>query len=123
MDNGPPEKHIPFDIQERTFQFAVRIVSVTGKLPRTVAATEIARQLIGAGTSVGANMEEAGEGLSKRDFFNHVKIARKEAKESRYWLAIIDATDLLADPEIPALRQEATDLVRILTSIVKRSTR
>ena len=67
-------------------------------------------------------MEEAGEGLSKRDFLNHVKIARKEAKESRYWLTLIRAAKLLVDREVDALRQEAFELVRILTSIIKRAT-
>jgi four helix bundle protein len=114
-------KDVPFDIKQRTFLFGVRIVRLVGKLPRTVAGVEIARQLIRAGTSVGSNTEEASEGLSRRDFLNHVKIARKEAKESRYWLAIIQAADLLKDPEVEALRQEAEELVRILTSIIKRT--
>ena len=77
--------------------------------------------MIRAGTSVGANMEEASEGLSRRDFLNHVRIARKEAKESRYWLAIIHAAALCREPEVNTLREEAGAIVRILTSIIKKS--
>jgi four helix bundle protein len=105
------------DIRERTFRFAVRIVRLVGKLPRTVAGIEIGRQLVRAGTSVGANMREADEALSKKDFINHVRIARKEARESKYWLALIAAACLLNDPEIGALTDEAGELVRILSAI------
>ena len=66
-------------------------------------------------------MEEASEGLSRQDFLNHVRIARKEAKESRYWLAVIRAADLCRDSEVTALREEAGAIVRILTSIIKKS--
>lgn len=121
MDKGPRKDDAPFDIQERTFQFGVRIVCIAEKLPRSIAAAEITRQLIRAGTSVGANMEEASEGLSRRDFLNHVRIARKEAKESRYWLSIIHAAALCREPEVNALREEAGAIVRILTSIIKKS--
>ena len=121
MAAAPEARGEPFDIQERTFRFGVRVVVVAGKLPRSIAAMEIARQFIRAGTSVGANMEEASEGLSRRNFLNHVRIARKEAKESRYWLSIIRAADLSHDPEIDALREEASALVRILTNIIKKT--
>jgi len=121
MDKGSRRDDAPFDVQEGTFQFGVRIVCIADKLPRSIAAAEITRQLIRAGTSVGANMEEASEGLSRRDFLNHVRIARKEAKESRYWLAVIRAADLCRDSEVTALREEAGAIVRILTSIIKKS--
>jgi len=121
MDKGSRRDDAPFDVQEGTFQFGVRIVCIADKLPRSIAAAEITRQLIRAGTSVGANMEEASEGLSRQDFLNHVRIARKEAKESRYWLAVIRAADLCRDSEVTALREEAGAIVRILTSIIKKS--
>ncbi len=114
---------IPFDIQKRTFLFGVRVVKLVGKLPRTVAGIEIGRQLIRAGTSVGSNMEEADGAVSKKDFINHVRIARKEARESRYWLTLIEAAALLRDPEVQALIQEADEIVRILSSIISSATR
>ncbi len=116
-------KSVPFDIQKRTFLFGVRVIKLVGRLPRTVSGMEIGRQLIRAGTSVGSNMEEADGAVSKKDFVNHVRIARKEARESRYWLTLIEAAALLHDPEIRALTQEANELVRILSSIITSATR
>jgi four helix bundle protein len=116
-------RDVPFDIKERTFLFGVRIIELVGELPRTVAGIEVGRQLIRAGTSVGSNMEEADGAVSKKDFVNHVKIARKEARESRYWLAMIDAAGLLHDPEVQALSQETIELVRILSGIITSATR
>ena len=110
-------RDVPFDIQKRTFLFAVRIVQLVARLPRTVAGIEIGRQLIRAGTSVGSNVEEADGAVSRKDFVNHTRIARKEARESRFWLALIDAADLLRDPEVSALIQEADELARILSKI------
>jgi four helix bundle protein len=116
-------RDVPFDIKQRTFLFGVRIIKLVGKLSRTVAGVEVGRQLIRAGTSVGSNMQEADGALSKKDFVNHVRIARKEARESRYWLAIIEAADLLHDPEVQALSQEADEILRILSSIITSATR
>ena len=112
-----------FDIKQRTFQFGVRIVKLVGKLPRTVAGNEVGRQLVRAGTSVGSNTEEADGGVSRKDFVNHIRIARKEAKESRYWLNMIAAAGLLDDPELGALTAEAGELVRILSGIVTSATK
>ena len=77
------ESKSPFDIKERTFLFGVRVVKLVGRLPRNVAGLEIGRQLIRAGTSVGANVEEAQSGESKRDFVHKMGIAAKEAREAR----------------------------------------
>ena len=68
-------------------------------------------------------MQEADEALSKKDFINHVRIARKEVRESKYWLTLIAATGLLNDPEIGALTQEAGELTRILSGIIASATR
>ncbi|HWU38069.1 MAG TPA: four helix bundle protein [Candidatus Acidoferrum sp.] len=108
---------VPFDIKKRTFLFAVRIVQLVGRLPRTVAGTEIGRQLIRSGTSVGSNVEEADGAVSRKDFVNHTRIARKEARESRFWLTLIDAANILQDPEVTALIREADELARILSKI------
>jgi four helix bundle protein len=116
------EPKAPFDIKERTFLFGVRVVKLVGKLPRNVAGVEIGKQLIRAGTSVGANVEEAQSGESKRDFVHKMGIAAKEAREARYWLRIVNAT-LLQDTEVDALVQEADELVRILATIINRSKR
>ena len=116
------ESKSPFDIKERTFLFGVRVVKLVGRLPRNVAGLEIGRQLIRAGTSVGANVEEAQSGESKRDFVHKMGIAAKEAREARYWLRIVNAT-LLQDVEVDALVQEADELVRILATIINKRKR
>ncbi len=115
-------RDVPYDIKQRTFLFGVRVITLVGKLPRTVAGTEVGRQLLRAGTSVGSNMEEADGAISKKDFVKHVKIARKEARESRLWLAMTTAADLLHDPEVQELSEEAVELVRILSSIITSAT-
>jgi four helix bundle protein len=111
------DRGVPFDIRKRTFLFAVRVVQFVGKLPRATAALEIARQLVRAGSSVGCNVEEADGALSRKDFVNQLRIARKEARETRFWFRLIESANLLRDPELPALIQEADELVRILRKI------
>ncbi|MHC4105570.1 MAG: four helix bundle protein, partial [Planctomycetota bacterium] len=80
------------------------------------------KQLIKASGSVGANYIEANEALSKKDFVMRIKICRKEAKESGYWLKLVDIED---DPELENERheliQEATELTNIFGSIVRKS--
>ena len=113
---------VPFDIKDRTFQFGVRTVRLANRLPPTVAGTEIARQIIRAGTSIGSNMQEADAAVSKRDLVNGVRISRKEAREVRYWLSIIQAVPLLEDPEVGTMIQESSELVRILSGIIRSAT-
>jgi len=109
-----------FDIQERTFDFAVEVVKLADRLPSTVAGTEIGRQVARSASSVGANVEEADAAESKRDFVHKMSIAHKEARESRYWLRLISAT-LLNDEKLEALIQESDELVRIIYTIVTRA--
>jgi len=117
MGNGTNEEK-PYDIGERTFLFGVRVVRLVGQLPRTVAGYAIGRQVVRAGTSVGANVEEADAAESKRAFIHKMAIARKEAKETRFWLRIILKTPLLDIPEAHALLQESDELIRILSAII-----
>lgn len=107
----------PFEIRERTFQFAVRVTELVRKMPRTLDAVEIGRQLLRSGTSVGANVEEAHGAESQRDFVHKMSIARKEARESRYWLRLISAA-IRNDDAVQLLVQESDELVRILSAIV-----
>jgi four helix bundle protein len=110
-------RDVPFEIRERTFQFAVRVLKLVRRLPRALDAVEIGRQLIKSSTSVGANVEEAHGAESQRDFVHKMSIARKEARESRYWLRLI-CTAIVQDDEVNALIQESDELVRILSAIV-----
>lgn len=88
-------KHV-YDLEERTFQFAKDCKLFIKSLLKTIANVKDSKQLIKASDSVGANYREANEALSKKDFLMRIKICRKEAKESAYWLRIIyETNDLL----------------------------
>ena len=115
----PDEKRgeTPFEIRERTFQCAVQVTELVRKLPRTLDAVEIGRQLLRSGTSLGANVEEAHGAESQRDFIHKMSIARKEARESRYWLRLI-STAIRNDDAVHLLIQESDELIRILSAIV-----
>jgi four helix bundle protein len=113
-------KKAKFDIQERTFKFAVRVVKLVNRLPRTTAGFEIGKQVVRSATSIGSNVEEADAAESKRDFIHKMSIAHKETRETRYWLRIIQAA-LLDDDQVRALIQESDELVRILYTIVENA--
>ena len=105
---------------ERTKKFAIRIRAYVPNLPKTLVNQEDGRQLVKSSGSVGANYIEAEEALSKKDFVMRIKIARKEAKESRYWLELIEEGREQRD-EKEALIREATELTKIFGSIVQKS--
>jgi four helix bundle protein len=81
----------------------------------------LANQLLRAGTSIGANIEEAQAGQSKSDFTAKMAIARKEARETLYWLRLLNAAQVVEAEKLNDITKEADELVRILTSIVKTS--
>jgi four helix bundle protein len=107
------------DIQERTFKFGVRIIKFVDKLPHTLSATEIGKQLLRSGTSIAANMEEANGAESKSDFIHKVSIAYKEARETRLWLGLIKAAILPDAAEVTELHIECDEIVRILFAILR----
>src|SRR5206468_8733628 len=82
------ENSKPYDLEERTFQFAKVSRAFVKQLPRTVSNVEDAKQFIRAAGSIGANYIEANEAIGKKDFVMKIKICRREAKESRYWLRL-----------------------------------
>lgn len=79
-----------YDLEERTFCFTKDVRLLVKQLPKTVANIEDGKQVIRSSGSIGANYIEANEALSKKDFVMRIKISRKEAKESRYWLRLLD---------------------------------
>jgi len=112
----------PYGLEDRTLVFAKRIRAFIKKLPKTIANIEDSKQLIRASGSVGSNYIEANEALGKKDFLMHIKICRKEAKESRYWLKLID-TGLKQELENEQrdLENESTELMNIFGSILRKS--
>jgi len=85
----------PYDLEERTFQFAKEVRVFIKTLEKTIANNEDAKQVIRSSGSIGSNYIEANESLSKKDFVFRLKISRKEAKESIYWLKLINETNEL----------------------------
>jgi len=111
-----------YDLEDRTLAFAKKVRAFVNKLPKTTANIEDGKQLIKASGSVGSNYIEANEALSKKDFRFRIKICRKEAKESRYWLKLVDTQgDPEQEQERKDLEQEATELMNIFGSILRKS--
>jgi four helix bundle protein len=109
-----------YDLEDRTFEFAKASRAFVKKLPRTIANIEDAKQFIRASGSIGANYIEANESIGKRDFVMKIKTCRREAKESGYWLRLLDC-----DGELESRREklsaEARELMKIFGAIVRKS--
>jgi len=113
-------KQKTYDLEERTFLFTRNAFTYVNLLSKTLTNWEIGKQLIRSSGSVGANYIEANEALSKKDFLMRVKICRKEAKESRYWLKLSipkSENDQLKNKLI----QESSELTKIFGAIVTKS--
>ncbi len=109
-------------ITDRSFRFAVRIVRLCKYLEKQDKVSKtLANQLLRSGTSIGANVEEAQAGQSKADFIAKISVSRKEARETLYWLKLLLETEMIPAELITEIIDEADQLVRILTSIVKTS--
>jgi four helix bundle protein len=111
------------DIHERVFEFASRIVRLHDwfcKQRRTANRTLI-NQLLGSGTAIGSNLEEARAGQSRADFIAKSRIALKEARESHYWLKLIERSGSVTSQRIHPLVVEANEIVAVLTTIVKKA--
>jgi four helix bundle protein len=110
----------PYDLEERTLKYSKDIITFVNNCPRTIANNEIIRQLVRSSGSVGANYIEAQEALSKKDFSMRVKICRKEAKESKYWLNLIEVKESTTEKKKQLLVDESTELLKIFTSIIEK---
>jgi four helix bundle protein len=111
-----------YDLEERTLEFAKQVRDFVKKLNRTIANIEDGKQLVKASGSIGANYIEANEALSKKDFIMRIKICRKEGKESRYWLRLVDTGgNRELEQERKYLENEASELTHIFGSIVTKS--
>jgi four helix bundle protein len=112
----------PRDLCDRTFLFACDIVAFCLALSqRPGAHRQIAGQLLRAGTSVGANAEEAKAAYTRREFAFKNAIVLREARESRYWIRLIAATGLASQESVASLLSEAEELVGIFTATVRKA--
>ncbi|HSB10919.1 MAG TPA: four helix bundle protein [Blastocatellia bacterium] len=117
-----PVNNARSDIRERTFGFAVRIVRLSTYLhTRAGASKTLATQVLRAATSVGANIEEAQAGQSRADSISKNAIALKEARETHYWLRRLVASRVVPESRIRDLRDEASQLMRIIGAIIVSS--
>ncbi|MGQ0603148.1 MAG: four helix bundle protein [Anaerolineales bacterium] len=110
-------------IEDRTYQFALRIVRLVRALPKEYASQAMGRQVLRSGTSIGANVEEAIGASTKKDFANKMAIAQKEARETHYWLRLIRASDIVGVKRIALLIQEALEIKKILSKTVSTTRR
>jgi four helix bundle protein len=110
----------PYDLEQRTFQFAKESRTFVKQLPRTITNFEDVKQLVRASGSIGANYIEANECIGKKDFVMKVKTCRREVKESAYWLRLLDCNDSL-EQQRGELASEALELMKIFGSIVRKS--
>jgi four helix bundle protein len=109
-----------FDLEERTARFGEAIIRFCKKIPRVTENNRLISQLVGCGTSVGANYCEANEGVSKKDFRNTIGRCVKEAKETRYFLRMIAASEPSLADEARTLYREAKELHMIFASIYRK---
>ncbi len=109
-----------YDLEKRTETFARNVRLLVERLPRSISNLEYSRQLIRSSSSIGANYIEANDALGKKDFAMRMKICRKEAKETAYWLRLLHCPDNLRD-DCDKLLQEVTELTKIFGAIIVKT--
>ena len=109
------------DLEERMIAFAVRVVNVSGNLPKTQAGRHIGDQLLRSGTSPAANYAEARRAESKRDFVHKLKICLKELNEAQVWLRIIVGSLMVREEKLQSLTVECNELCKIISTSIKTS--
>ena len=109
-----------YDLEERTLEFAKIIVRLCKKLPVNIVNRNLTSQLVRSCGSVGANYIEANDSLGKKDFILRLKISRKEAKETIYWLKLVKESNKEFEIELDEILGEAVELKNILSSIINK---
>jgi four helix bundle protein len=108
-----------YDLEGRTLDFARRVRAFVKCLPRTICNLEDVKQVVRSSGSIGANYIEANESLSKKDFLMRIRISRKESKETRYWLRLLETgDDSVLDVNRDSLIRESGELMRIFGAIL-----
>jgi four helix bundle protein len=123
LKDAPPENGVSrhaFDLEERTARFGEAIVRFSKRIPRDPTNNRLIDQIVGCGTSVGANYCEANEGVSKKDFRNTIGRCVKEAKETKYFLRMIAASEPKLADEARKLYREVKELHLIFASICRK---
>ncbi len=105
-------------IQQKSFQFAVRIINLYKYLINDKKEFVLSKQILRSGTSIGANIEESIGGQSEKDFLSKLSIAYKEARETIYWLKLLKETDYISKNEFESIFNEADEICKILAKII-----
>lgn len=106
-------------VKEKSFDFAVRIVELHKCLTAEKKEYILSKQVLRSGTSIAANIEEADNAISKRDFSSKISISYKEAKETHYWLRLLLATGYINQREFDSLIGDCDDICKLLFSILR----
>lgn len=122
LERGKTKSPRQYDLEDRTFEFAKNVRTFVRQIQKTIANIEDSKQVIRSSGSIGANYIEANESIGKRDFLMRIRICRKEAKETRYWLRLIEIVDKPGlEKSRDELIQEATELMSIFGAILRKS--
>ncbi len=108
-------------VRDKSFRFAVRIVKLYKYLCDEKKEYTLSKQLLRSGTSVGANIEEALGGYSKKDFRAKMSISYKEIRESKYWLRLLNETDYITDEQFESMHSDAEELAKLLYRIIQNA--
>ena len=106
-------------VQIKSYDFAIKIVTICKLLQTEKKEFTLSKQLLRSGTSIGANIEEAIGGQSRKDFFAKLTISYKEARETKYWIRLLTDTDYLTKQQSEPLLEDIEELLRIIGSIQK----
>ena len=114
-----------YDIRDRTLEFAARVAKLAKTLTHNLVSYEYGKQVIRASASIGANIEEADGTLTRKDFLNKMALGRRESREAKYWLRLINRADLVNNQsnrdELNYLVKEAEEIMLILSSIINKT--
>ena len=108
-------------IESKSFEFAIRIIRLYKYLMESKKEFVLSKQILRSGTSIGANISEGLQGMSKKDFIAKMSVSLKEAQETSYWLRLLNETEFINETEFKSLHAELIELIKILTSILKTS--
>jgi four helix bundle protein len=120
LEPGAVYEQKPNAILDKSFAFAIRVIKLHKWLcKKHFDIAPLAKQILRSGTSIGANAEEADAAFTKKEFASKLGISLKEAKETRYWLRLLHATDYMDENMFTSLRNDNDELIRLLISILK----
>lgn len=108
------------DLENRCLNFSINVRFLVKKLTKNIANIEDGKQVVRSSGSIGANYIEANESLGDKDKLFRLRIARKEAKETTYWLSILEKTNNEMNAEINQLKNEATEIQKIMSAIINK---